>query len=108
MPFSIRFTESAEQDLEDIYLYVSSHDSPEKAYYVIEKIEERIMSLAELPERGFIIRELSTIGISDYREIFFKPYRIIYKIIDDTAYIMIIADGRRDMQTLLQRMLIRY
>lgn len=107
MSFSISFTKNAQQDLENIYLYISSHDSPDKAYYVLEKIEGRIMSLAELPERGFIIRELSALGISDYREIFFKPYRIIYKIIDGTAYIMIIADGRRDMQTLLQRILLK-
>ena len=107
MPFSIRFTENAQQDLEDIYLYISSHDSPEKAYYVIEKIEERIMSLAELPERGYIIKELSELGITEYREIFFKPYRIIYKLTDNTVYIMIIADGRRDMQTLLQRVLLK-
>jgi len=107
MPFSIRFTENAEQDLEDIYVYISSHGFPEKAYYVIEKIEERIMSLSELPERGYIIKELSELGITEYREIFFKPYRIIYKLTDNTVYIMIIADGRRDMQTLLQRVLLK-
>ena len=107
MPFSIRFTENAQQDLEEIYLYIASHDSPEKAYYVIKRIKDRIMNLADLPERGYIISELSALGISEYREVFFKPCRIIYKIIDDTVYVMTIADGRRDMQAFLHRILLR-
>ena len=40
-----------------------------------------------------------------YREIFFKPYRIIYRVMEDNVYVLVIADGRRDMQTLLQRRL---
>jgi toxin ParE1/3/4 len=41
----------------------------------------------------------------EYREIFFKPYRIIYRIVAERVYVTVIADGRRDMQTLLQRRL---
>jgi toxin ParE1/3/4 len=107
MPYNLRLTESAEHDLEDIYSYISSHDSIEKAIYVIGKIEARIMQLKRSPERGSAVRELSLLGIHEYREIFFKPYRIIYKVIVKTVYIMIIADGRRDMQTLLQRRLLK-
>ena len=106
MDFPVRFTESAEQDLEDIFSYVSRHDSPEKALYVIESMEHRIRTLSESPERGSVVKELSGLGISDFREIFFKPYRIIYTIHGRTVFIMIIADGRRDMQTLLQQRLL--
>ncbi|MBA3017875.1 MAG: type II toxin-antitoxin system RelE/ParE family toxin, partial [Desulfobacteraceae bacterium] len=45
-------------------------------------------------------------GIRDYREIFFKPYRIIYRIDNENVYVYLIVDGRRDMQTLLQRRLL--
>jgi toxin ParE1/3/4 len=38
--------------------------------------------------------------------IFFKPYRIIYRVIENNVYVLLIADGRRDMQTLLQRRLL--
>ena len=42
-----------------------------------------------------------------YREIFFKPYRIIRRVMEDNVYVLVIADGRRDMQTLLQRRLLQ-
>ena len=55
--------------------------------------------------RGTYPNELMAVGIREYREIYFKPYRIIYRMIEQQVYIMVIADGRRDMQTLLQRRL---
>ena len=38
---------------------------------------------------------------------FFKPYRIIYRVMGDGVYVLVIADGRRDMRALLQRRLLR-
>lgn len=46
------------------------------------------------------------LGIREYREVFFKPYRIIYRVIGTNVYVLLIADGRRDMRTLLQRRLV--
>lgn len=45
-------------------------------------------------------------GIREYRQTFFKPYRVIYRVIGQRVYIYLIADGRRDMQTLLARRLL--
>jgi len=50
-----------------------------------------------------ILKNCWRFGICEYREIFFKPYRIMYRIMDKTVYVPLIADGRREMQTLLQR-----
>ena len=63
-------------------------------------------SLSEFPERGVYPKELLELGIRDYREIFFKPYRVIYRVTDDVVHVLLIAEGRRDMQTLLQRRLL--
>jgi len=46
------------------------------------------------------------LGIREYREVFLKPTRIIYRIIEKKVYILLIADGRRDMDALLQRRLL--
>jgi len=105
--FTVLLTEDAVGDLGDIYTYISKHDSPKKAKYVLDQIEKKFISLNELPERGVYPKELLSLGISDYREIFFKPYRIIYRIDNKNVYIYLIADGRRDMQTLLQRRMLR-
>ena len=103
MAFTVLLTEDAVGDLSDIYTYISKHDSPKKAEYVLDQFEKKFVSLSELPERGVYPKELLSLGIRDYREIFFKPYRIIYRIDNINVYIYLIADGRSDMQTLLQR-----
>ena len=106
MAFTVLLTEDAAVDLEDIYSYISEHDSPQKADYVLDQLESKFVSLREMPERGVYPKELSDLGICDYREIFFKPYRIIYRVNGDNVYVFLIVDGRRDMQTLIQRRLL--
>lgn len=106
MGYRVFLTEDTIRDLEDIDDYISQHDSPENADYVLNKIETAIHKLADFPDRGAYPKELSSLGIKEYREVFFKPYRIIYRVIDSKIYIYVIADGRRDMQTLLSRRLL--
>ena len=106
MTFAILLTDDARRDLEDIDDYISAHDSPKNADYVLSKIEEVMLNLADLPDRGVYPKELSTLGIREYREVFFKPYRIIYRVLGNNVYVYVIADGRRDMQTLLGRRLL--
>nr|MBC8362588.1 type II toxin-antitoxin system RelE/ParE family toxin [Candidatus Desulfatibia profunda] len=68
--------------------------------------EKTFSTLSEFPERGVYPKELLKLGIREYREIFFKPYRIIYRVMDKNVYVLLIVDGRRDMQSLLQRRLL--
>ena len=107
MSYQVFLTDDSAYDLEDLHSYIVFHDSPEKADYVLEKIEEAFSSLAHNPVRGAYPNELLATGIREYREIYFKPYRIIYRIIEQHVYVMIITDGRRDMQALLQRRLLQ-
>jgi len=106
MPFAVLLTNDAARDLEALYDYITLHDAPQKADYVLEQIETAFSRLSEFPERGAYPKELAVLGIREYREIFFKPYRIIYRIMDKDVYVLLIVDGRRDMQTLLQRRLL--
>ena len=106
MKYTVSLTDDAVRDLEDIYDYISESDLPEKADYVLGKIEEMVLNLTELPERGTYPKELSDLGLREYREVYFKPYRVIYRVLDKSIYVYVIADGRRDMQTLLGRRLL--
>jgi toxin ParE1/3/4 len=106
MPFAVLLTDDAAHDLEELYDHIARHDAPEKADHVLEQIEKAFNRLAESPERGVWPKELLALGIREYREIFFKPYRILYRVIGNDAYVLLIADGRRDMQSLLQRRLL--
>lgn len=107
MIYEVLLTEDAARDLESLYDYIESHDAQEKADYVLSGIEEAFSSLSENPERGAYPKELLSVGIREYREIFFKPYRIIYRVMSGAVYVMVAADGRRDMQMLLEQRLIQ-
>ena len=102
MPFAVFLTNDAARDLEELYDYIALHDEPQSADYVLEQIERVLSRLSEFPGRGAHPKELLALGIREYREIFFKPYRIIYRVMAKNIYVLLIADGRRDMQTLLQ------
>jgi toxin ParE1/3/4 len=106
MSFSVLLTDDAARDLEDLCDYLDLHDVPGKADYVLEQLEKGFNSLSEKPHRRAYPKELLSIGVREYREIFFRPYRIIYRVMDNNVYVLLIADGRRDMQTLLQRRLL--
>lgn len=106
MPFAVMLTDAAARDLDDLYNYIVLNDAPEEADHVLEEIVNAFSSLSESPERGAYPKELLALGIREYREIFFISYRIIYRVMGKTVYVFLIADGSRDMQTLLQRRLL--
>ncbi|HPL49036.1 MAG TPA: type II toxin-antitoxin system RelE/ParE family toxin [Smithella sp.] len=106
MSFKVLLTADAVRDLEELHQYIIRHDTPGRAEQVLTKIEKIFKGLSEYPERGVYPGELSVLGIREYRQVFFKPYRLIYRISGDKVYVLLIADGRRDMQSLLQRRLL--
>mgnify|MGYP001428678765 CR=1 FL=1 len=106
MRFEVLLTADANGDLEELFDYISEHDSPSKADYVLDRIQKVVESLATFPKRGSYPMELLALGIREYRQTFFKPYRLIYRVIGRRVYIYLIADGRRDMQALLERRLL--
>ncbi|VAW96560.1 hypothetical protein MNBD_GAMMA21-1051 [hydrothermal vent metagenome] len=106
MEYKVYLTQDAYSDLSDLYNYILEVDSEENADYVLSKIESTFSRLAELPERGHYPRELKELGIKDYREVLFKPYRIIYRVIKKHIYIYCIADARRDLNDLLSKRLL--
>lgn len=104
--FEVYFTVDAVRDLEEIDDWIARHDSPARAAHVSGKIEAAVATLKRFPERGRHPAELLALGIRDYRETSFKPYRILYYVDGRRVYVTLIADGRRDMKALLERRLL--
>lgn len=104
--FEVLLTEGAEQDLEAIHNYISEFDGIDKANAVLDAMLPAIENLSQHPERGSYPKELAGLGIKEFRQTFFKPYRVIYRVTKSKVIIYLIADGRRDMQTLLARRLL--
>ena len=103
MSHKVLLTHSAERDLEEIYDYIAENDTQGNADHVLKKLMEVAETLATFPERGSYPKELLLLGIREYRQAHFKPYRLIYRVMGKQVFIYMIADGRRDMQTLLSR-----
>ena len=106
MRHEVLLTAGAEQDLESIYDYIAEFDCKASADYVLDRLLEVVESLSAFPERGAYPKELVALGIRDYRQTAFKPYRVIYRVMAQKVYIYVIADGRRNMQSLLVRRLL--
>lgn len=106
--YNVLLTKGAEQDLEAIYDYIAEFDSKASADYVLDRLIGIVEDLTHFPERGSCPKELNSLGITEYRQVFFKPYRVIYRVKGQNVYIMLIVDGRRDMQALLSRRLLRF
>lgn len=104
--YAVLLTQGAEQDLESIYDYIAEFDCKANADHVLDRLLGAVKNLAAFPERGAYPKELLAIGIRDYRQVAFKPYRVIYRVIGRKVYIYVVADGRRDMQSLLARRLL--
>ncbi|MFZ4857433.1 MAG: type II toxin-antitoxin system RelE/ParE family toxin [Desulfuromonadaceae bacterium] len=107
MKFKIVVIAAAKSDLREIFHYVELNDSSERADTLVDGVERAIAALTEMPQRGHCPPELDRIGNQDFREIHFKPYRIIYSIRENEVIVHCVLDGRRDMQTLLQQRLLR-
>jgi toxin ParE1/3/4 len=107
MNYDIFLAIEAEKDIVSIFEYVFYNDSPDKADYVYAKIKESINNLTTNPERGHIPKEFEKIGIIEYFEIHCKPFIIIYQIIYKKIMVHCVLDGRRDLEDLLLKRLIR-
>ena len=103
--YQVLLTRGAEEDLESIYDYIAEFDCEANANYVLDQVMEIAESLAHMPERGSFPKELLALGIKEYRQVFFKPYRLIYRVTGDQVVVYLIVDGRRDMQAVLSRRL---
>ena len=84
-------TQGVEQDLEFIHDYIAELDCVANANYVLDQLMKAVEALVKYSEKGSDPEELVALGIKEYRQTTFKPYRVIY----------LVVDGCRDMQSLL-------
>jgi toxin ParE1/3/4 len=106
MSYEVSLSKGAERDLEEIYLYIADHDSRASADHVLERLVQTADALRTSPDCGSHVNELRSLGISEYRQVFFKPYRLIYRVHAKQVIIYVVTDGRRDMASLLARRLL--
>lgn len=99
--YNVVFDNSAEDDVYEIYRYIALNDSVEHAEKIYNAIRAACNKLKTLPNRGHCLPELYDFGVTEFREIHYRPYRIIYSIEKKNVYVHAVIDGRRDVQTIL-------
>ena len=104
--YKIKWTSNAKEDFLNIVDYIKK-GSPSAARKVYANIKEKVQSSNFFPLRGRIVPELLKEGITIYRELIIQPWRIIYKIENDTVYIMALFDSRQNVEELLLQKLLR-
>ena len=103
--WTVIYGDGAMDDILAITDYIA-RDSAINAGKVLDRLEHRIGSLTTLPERGRVVPELQWHGISNTREVFEKPWRILYQIRASDVVIVAAYDGRRQVNdVLLERFL---
>ena len=106
MSFAVVLTEDALRDLDDLTAFIAAQDGLERADDVLDRMHEKLASLRDFPERGEYPPELAALGIRQFRQIHYKPWRMVYQVSADIVTVLLIADDRQDMQTRLQRRLL--
>ncbi len=89
----MNLTRRAQEDLEHIFYYIAN-DSLDNASKFIVDPEEKIYSLENFPNRNPLIPENLYFG-TEYRHLIYKNYRIIYRIFENSVYILRIVHGTK-------------
>ncbi len=105
--YEVIWTKSAKFDLEQIIEYIKT-DSTDIAKKIFYEIKNKCDDLYYFPKRKRVVPKLQQIGITKYREIIYKRWRIIFKIDDNDnkVYVLIVIDSSRNLEDLLFQRLI--
>jgi toxin ParE1/3/4 len=103
---SVRLTRGAERDLESLHRYLAESSGSASADRLLDQLMAVVRSLEQSPERGSHPRELLALGIKAYRQVLVKPWRLIYRVEGATICIVLIVDGRRELQSVLAERLL--
>ncbi len=104
--YRVQWTSNAKEDLLNIVGYIKE-DSPSIAREIYQKIKKKANSSNFFPLKGRVVSELQKEGITMYRELISSSWRIMYKVDNDTVYIMAIFDSRQNVEELLLQKLLR-
>ncbi len=91
--YLVNITQQAQDDLEQIFYYIAD-DSINNATNFILQLEKKVCSLEDFPDRNPFIPENDFFG-TDYRHLIYKKYRIVYRIVEKSVFILRIFHGAK-------------
>lgn len=103
---AVLLTRGAENDLEGLHRHLAEFGDTASADRLLDQLMSIVQSLEQSPERGSYPKELLALGIKAYRQVLFKPWRLIYRVEGGAVYVVLVVDGRRDLQSVLAERLL--
>lgn len=73
----------------------------------VRGIDHHIWQYPAVPSERYVPAEFADFGGLNFREALSRQNRTIYEVRDDTIYLHVVADTRRDLRTLLQKRQLR-
>ena len=103
--YEVVWTKNAQYDLELVINYIKP-DSVELAKDIFFSIQKECGELSLMPIRKRVVPELQQIGITKYRELIYKRWRIVFKVEAQKVSVLLLLDSSRNLEDLLfQRLL---
>ncbi len=93
----LRWTTQAVEDVEAIWKFIAN-DSDAYADLVVARLLESVERLEDFPRSGRIVPELSDPHV---REVIEAPYRIVYRVLDETVEILTVFRASRLLRSAL-------
>lgn len=104
--FKVVWAGSAVLDLENIIACIAE-DSPSNARKILLQIKKTVSDLYHSPHRGRFVPELQSQGILIYRELVIAPWRIMYRVSEQTVFVLSVFDSRQNIEDILLKKLIK-
>ncbi len=89
--YSVKLLSSAYRCLDDIYAYIAGElQAQQPAQNLIDKLEESILSLELMPQRG-AKRRVGAYANKGYRQLFVNNFTIVYRIDEEKKQVLIVT-----------------
>ncbi len=95
--YTVLWTDDALKDFDRIIGHISNENRTNAAN-IYQEMKNQAISLEQFPLRGRVVPELEALGFTHYRELLFKRWRIIYTVDGTTVYILLLLDGRQNLE----------
>jgi len=103
--YNVYWSETVENDLVSVIEYIA-RENPLQAGKIFGEIKKRAQSLNAFPDRGRMVPELQNQGITLYREHIIGPWRVMYRVSEDSVYVLSVLDSRQNVEDILLQRLI--
>lgn len=103
--YEVLWSNIAEDDLKNIIEYLAE-ENPLNALKIFRKLKQKASTLLTFPQKGRVVPELRDQGLLQYRELIIPPWRIIYRITENSIYVLSVLDSRQNVEEILLKRLI--